>query len=682
MKKLLYFVLGIFCTVNSISQVRNNDLLKKTASDFNIQNTDSLIIRLKTVNSDIGKNGIKYFAQEDANLLTGYSYGEFYDWDLYFENIYMSYFGISDYCFTNLKAFLKRQHLNGFVSRTLKEPRPYQHFKPFLAQIALLGSLQKHDFLWLNEVTDGAKNKGIAEGGVMNDANFVNNRSYYTRLKEYINFWFWYQDFDKNGLPVWNSSDHSGMDNQISRSGEMNAFRYEGVDLACYLYRELISIAVLADKVGMPEDVKMYNEHAALLIKQINTTFWDEKDGFYYDRDEQTGKPVKVKSVAGFMPLYIGAASKAQADRLIKEHLLNKNEFWTDFPIPAYAKSEPDYAQYPPTHGECNWRGTAWIPTNYMVFHGLLDYGYADLAKELARKTFDMAFVKNQTTREYYNAETGAGNGLNPFWGWSGLAYFMPFEYELKYDPSALQNNRLLAISSDILGIPFKEIKKPSEYPVSRLRKSMQIDSNWDKPQWKNIKAIEIGNFMAKHPAFKPAMQAKMMYDDKYVYVIFQVRDSAVRCITKEINGPVWEDNAVEFFFSPDENFPLKYFNLEINCGGVPLMHYNAVASREITDLKPEEIKKIEIAHSYTPVNDKEIPGPLTWTVEYKIPLAMLEKYSQVTHPAKGVTWRANFYKIAHKSSDPHYASWNLVNIDPKDVEMHLPEYFGVLNFQ
>jgi hypothetical protein len=114
----------------------------------------------------------------------------------------------------------------------------------------------------------------------------------------------------------------------------------------------------------------------------------------------------------------------------------------------------------------------------------------------------------------------------------------------------------------------------------------------------------------------------------------------------------------------------------------VPLMHYNAGASREITDLKPEEIKKIEIAHSYTPADDKEIPGPLTWTLEYKIPLTMLEKYSQVTHPSKGVTWRANFYKIAHKSSSAHYASWNPVDIGPEDVDMHRPEYFGVLNFQ
>lgn len=681
MKNILLLVFAVFWSTAGICQSKNSILLNKVASGLNIQNTDSLIFRLQAVNRDIEKNGIRYFPQSNSNLLTGYSYGEFYDWDLYFENIYMSYFGISEYCFTNLKAFLKRQHLNGFVSRTLKEPRPYQQFKPFLAQIALLGSIQRNDFQWLNEVTDGAKNRGIAEGGVMNHANYIDNRSYYTRLKEYINFWFWYQDFDKNGLPVWNSSDHSGMDNQTSRAGQMNAFRYEGVDLACYLYRELVAMAALAGKLDLSEDVKAYNEHATKLIKQINATFWDEKDGFYYDRDEKTGKLVKVKSVAGFMPLYIGAASKTQADRLIKEHLLNKDEFWTDYPIPAYAKTEPDYNQDPPTHGECNWRGTTWIPTNYMVFHGLLDYGFTDLAKDLAQKTFDMAFVKNKTTREFYNAETGDGNGLNPFWGWSSLAYFMPFEYELKYNPTSLKNNSIITIGTDILGIPFAEkSKKSSEYAVTKLQTPMPVDGNWDKPQWQNIKAVEIDNYMGRIPSFKPTVNGKMMYDENNLYLIFKVDDAFVRCNTKKINGPVWEDNCVEFFFSPDFHHPDKYFNLEINCSGVPLMHYNAVAKKEITELKIDEIKSIEIAHTYTPIDDIEKPGPLTWSLEYRIPLALLEKYANITEPEKGVFWRANFYKIAHKSSNPHYMSWAPVKSD--NIDMHLPEFFGLLKFE
>lgn len=681
MKKKLILLFGIFYSIICYSQNKNTQVLNKVATDFKIQNMDSLLYRLKTVNSDIKQKGIMNFPQENALLLTGYSYGEFYDWDLYFENIYMSYYGISDYCFTNLKAFLKREHLNGFVSRTLKEPRPYQQFKPFLAQIALLGSKQKNDFIWLSELTDGAKNKGPEPGGIMNEINYVNGRSYYQRLKEYLNYWFWYQDFDKNGLPVWNSADHSGMDNQISRSGVMNSFRYEGVDLACYLYRELKAMAFIAEKLGIPKDIIMYNDHAALLIKQINSTFWDEKDGFYYDRDEQTGKQVKVKSVAGFMPLYIGAASKQQAERMIKEHLLNKNEFWTDFPVPAYAKTEPDYDQNAKTSGECNWRGTAWIPTNYMVFHGLLDYGYTDLAKELAQKTFNMVYYKNSTTREYYNAETGAGKGLNPFWGWSTLAYFMPFEYELKYDPSGLNNKETVPIGLNILGLLFEEnSKKPSEYLVSKLKKPMQIDGNWNKPQWQKILPVTIDKYMGRTPEFKPTVKAKMMYDDDYMYIIFQVNERYIRCRTKEINGPVWEDCCCEFFFAPDSSFPGKYFNLEMNCGGVPLMNYNAIAKKDIKPLDVEDIKKIEIAYSYSPKDTIEVSEPTTWTLEYKVPFTMLKKYSGITYPKPGVTWRANFYKIAHKSSNRHYMSWALVDI--KGIDMHLPEFFGVLKFQ
>jgi hypothetical protein len=38
-------------------------------------------------------------------------------------------------------------------------------------------------------------------------------------------------------------------------------------------------------------------------------------------------------------------------------------------------------------------------------------------------------------TREYYNAETGTGQGLNPFWGWSTLAYAMLLELEMGTTP-------------------------------------------------------------------------------------------------------------------------------------------------------------------------------------------------------------------------------------------------------
>lgn len=225
-----------------------------------------------------------------------------------------------------------------------------------------------------------------------------------------------------------------------------------------------------------------------------------------------------------------------------------------------------------------------------------------------------------------------------------------------------------------------EEVKRISVYNVYKLKQSMKIDANWNKSQWQNIKAIDIKNYMGDKPSFRPFVQAKMMYDDGNIYVIFHVQDKFVRCITKDINGPVWEDSCVEFFFSPDTSLPQRYFNLEINCGGTPLMHYNTVPKKELSELAVDDIKKIEIAHSLPKIIDPEIAEPNTWTAEYSIPIVMLEKYSKVTYPKPGIDWRANFYKIAENNSNTHYMTWSVVdNIRP---DFHLPHFFGLIKFQ
>ena len=148
-----------------------------------------------------------------------------------------------------------------------------------------------------------------------------------------------------------------------------------------------------------------------------------------------------------------GVAPPDRAARLVNDHLLNPKEFWTKYPVASYAKSEPDF--YEGTQkGECNWRGETWIPTNYMIFHGLLRYGYTSVAHELARKTLQLALGRNPVTREYYDSDSGQGRGMNPFWGWSSLAYGMPLEYRLDYDPTDM-NATIRPIISQNLGLSF-----------------------------------------------------------------------------------------------------------------------------------------------------------------------------------------------------------------------------------
>lgn len=378
--------------------------------------SELLKIRIEEVLNDIRNRGIISFRGRDC--LTGYSYGEVYDWDMYFENIFLSYFSSCKYSRNGVESFLETQLSNGFISRTAgyvhKNPR--QHFKPFLAQMTWLYIRDCDNVRWLTY-------------------------KYYLSLVKSIDYWFWYLDLDKNGLCVWNSADHSGMDNQCRRAGDLDQVSVEGVDLNCYLVRELDAMKLIAEKLGKIVEAENFAKRSDELKQKIRDILWDEEDNFFYDRDERLDKLVKVKTCVAFLTLWAGVATKEQADKLVREHLLNTDEFWLEYPVATWSKDEFDYYQGR-KGGECSWMGATWIPVNYMIFHGLMDYGYMDVAKDLAYKTFDMV-LNEDVTREYYNAETGTGDGLSPFWGWSTLGYVMPLEYEKNYNPSALNSDKM-----------------------------------------------------------------------------------------------------------------------------------------------------------------------------------------------------------------------------------------------
>lgn len=378
-----------------------------------------LLQRLKEVTADMREKGIRY--QNGRRVFTGYAYAELYDWDLYFENLFLSYMGVSMFCRNGVEMFLDQQHESGFVPRTMGKvyPKPRHHFKPFLAQIALLGCRQSGDYRWLED-------------------------SYFQKLKRYEEYWFRHCDADQNGLCFWDGSDHSGMDNQALRLGYDGVMEYEGVDLNCYLVREWWAMAELAAELGNQAEARAFKARGDELARKIDEVFWCEEDGFYYDRSEITGELNRVKAATGFFPMWLGTAPKERVQRLVQEHLLNPEEFWTPYPVATWAKNETGF--YPGRKGdECSWMGAAWAPVNYIVFHGLLNYGYKKEAGMLADKTYAMA-ISEDCTREFYNSITGSGLGLCPFWGWSTLCYVMPLEFDLGYDPTNLEGRDFVRI--------------------------------------------------------------------------------------------------------------------------------------------------------------------------------------------------------------------------------------------
>lgn len=221
-------------------------------------------------------------------------------------------------------------------------------------------------------------------------------------------------------------------------------------------------------------------------------------------------------------------------------------------------------------------------------------------------------------------------------------------------------------------------------YQVKKLAGPMVIDGNWDKQQWQGVEPLWLTHHMSA-TSHRPKTQAKMLYDDEAIYVIFRVEDRYVRAVEQKINGQVCLDSCVEMFFTPGPDVALGYYNLEINCIGTTLLHggpFSKPYDLEARKIDKAQIKKIEVAHSLPARKiDPEITDPITWTLEYRFPLSILDDRCPITKPGPGVFWRANFYKCGDKTSHPHWISWS--RVDPKlGVIFHVPEFFGVLAFE
>ncbi|MFM9073973.1 MAG: carbohydrate-binding family 9-like protein, partial [Bacteroidota bacterium] len=86
---------------------------------------------------------------------------------------------------------------------------------------------------------------------------------------------------------------------------------------------------------------------------------------------------------------------------------------------------------------------------------------------------------------------------------------------------------------------------------IKRLEVPFIPDADWDRPEWRGVAEVRVDQFMGPKPGFVPVVRAKIMYHPEWIYVIFRVEDQFLRAIESRINGRVWEDSCVEFFFSP-----------------------------------------------------------------------------------------------------------------------------------
>ncbi|MBZ9685623.1 hypothetical protein G9F72_004555 [Clostridium estertheticum] len=281
----------------------------------------------------------------------------------------------------------------------------------------------------------------------------------YPKLVKYHEWWYISRDNDKNGIAEYgatvdnlNSDEEqiiqaaaweSGMDNAVrfdtdygvevlqnkDKNGKVIGYsiNQESVDLNSYLYAEKNYLTRMAEVLNIDEDKQKYEKESTYVKNFIQKNMFDKETGFFYDIDIQSKKPLieRGKGVEGLIPLWAGAASDEQAQK-IKNIITDEKKFNTKVPFPTASMDNTRYnvVKY--------WRGPVWLDQAYFAIEGLNNYGYKDDAVRLAKKLVNNAegiMEDGKVFRENYNPENGEGLHCTNFSWSAGMIYLLYKDY-------------------------------------------------------------------------------------------------------------------------------------------------------------------------------------------------------------------------------------------------------------
>lgn len=252
--------------------------------------------------------------------------------------------------------------------------------------------------------------------------------------------------FENCGLYVWCDDIMIGMDNDPASFGRPK-FSTANIFLNSFMVAELDAYCdILKALNGEAEKIKAVQEKKDRLIEAIQTECYDKRDRFFYsvDVDIKTRTfdwfhqglgvfwktlPIKIRTWSGFIPMWAGFATKEQAENLV-EHWKDESTFYSDYGITTLAKDEAMF-DLSVTNNPSNWLGPIWLVANYVVFHGMLKYGYVKEAKEMCDNTLKLLgqdLEKTGSLHEYYNPFTGEPIMNGGFINWNILALNMVSE--------------------------------------------------------------------------------------------------------------------------------------------------------------------------------------------------------------------------------------------------------------
>ena len=214
--------------------------------------------------------------------------------------------------------------------------------------------------------------------------------------------------------------DNSPMYDDVPFDKDASIMQLADVGLMSMYVADCDALADIADVLECTVESRELRDRADAYRKTL-TGMWSDADGIFLNRRTDNGKAQKRLSPTNFYPLLARAPSQVQAERMMKDHLLNPDSFWGEWVLPSIARNDPAYAD------QEYWRGRIWAPMNFLVYAGMRNYTLPDACAQLSRKSVALLrqeWLQHGHIHENYRGDTGEGCD-NPhsdaFYHWGAL---------------------------------------------------------------------------------------------------------------------------------------------------------------------------------------------------------------------------------------------------------------------
>ena len=175
------------------------------------------------------------------------------------------------------------------------------------------------------------------------------------------------------------------------------------------------AISTMHQMLDQHNEAQSAEEARDKTTRALNDQCWDASLGRWIHLRGVQRLPERTLAVGSIFPIIINGQEQEKVAEVVKRYLTNEDEFWTPYPVPSVAVSEPTFD---PEGESTIWRGPVCMNLNWLFARGLRRHGFESVAEKIEAKSIEMA---SRDFREFYSPLTGRGMRGTDF-GWATVA--------------------------------------------------------------------------------------------------------------------------------------------------------------------------------------------------------------------------------------------------------------------